>query len=466
LGIPPYVVRITGLSEAGQDFTGTGLIVSPRGHIATCRHVVVHDSKPAKEIWIHIPNQPKPWPYILMDQSEKTDLAVLEGLVPPTHDTSFATLHPHWHRDAQIGQEVAICGHSSANNYPHGQRYSCSISGFSEADGLVGIVGSINPGDSGGPVLDDKERVIGVIHVRDRTRTGQARFVPASRLISLLDKNEVPFQFAARIKGESDATLTHNPFIWRQGIGEAEAFFDREAEQRRLRDIIHTHQTCQIVGPRRIGKTSLLLELERSLHKWETKARVAYIDLHSAHCYTLSGWLAWVSEKFSWTQTATSLTEFNKRVEEMIKRSLIPVLLLDEFGAFTRRRNEFNEDFFWNLRSCAGTGMPIITASQKFLNELTDPEDPTSPYYNIFSPLELGPFSDEDMDDFLARSNMPRFDTAEQEAIKTFSKGNPLDLQVACFHVVECRSKGGPLKTALQRARRELKAYYPATTRR
>ena len=465
MDIPPYLVRITGQSQTGESFNGTGFIVSPKGHIATCRHVVFHDGKLAKEIQIYVPHYPDPWPYMLKDESEKADLAVLEGIVPPTNETSFATLHARWHHDAMIGQQVAIFGHSSAQNYPAGQTYLCSISGFSEKDGRVGVVGIINRGDSGGPVLDDKERVIGIIHARDKTRTGQARFIPVSLLIRLLDSNEIPFQKETRVDVRSEAHYRSNPFIWRQGITEADAFFDREAEQERLRAIIHTRQTCQIVGRRRIGKTSLLLELERSLSQSIQNAVVAYIDLHSAHCYTLSGWLAWVSEKFSWTKTATSLIGFNKLIEAMIARHLVPVLLLDEFESFTKRRNEFGRDFFWNLRSCAGSGMPIITASRKYLNEITDPDDPTSPFYNYFSPLDLGPFSDEDMDDYLSIPSFPRFEAAEKEAIKTFSKGYPLALQVACSHVVECRRKGLPLKTAIRGARQEMKVYSPPTTK-
>lgn len=463
LSIPPYIVRITGQSQAGQDFNGTGFLVSPKGHIVTCFHVVVHDGQRARSIKIYVPGYREAWEYVLRDSSKENDLALLEGVVPPSNDTPYATLHSNWHQDASIGQQVTIFGHSSADNYPAGQLYTCSISGFAEKDGRVGVVGDINPGDSGGPVLDDQERVIGIIHAKDRKRDGHARFIPASLLIDLLARNQIAFQKKSQIKvAPIKPAYTPNPFTWRKGITAADAFFNRENEQLTLRDLIHTRQNCQIVGPRRIGKTSLLLEVERALHNWEEKAVIAYIDLHDARCYTLLGWLGRVSKKLSWAKPAMSLPEFNERIEEMVSRNVLPVLCLDEFEEFTMRRDHFNRDFFMNLRHSGNQGMAIITASQKHLNELTEPDDPTSPFYNTFPLLKLGPLGKEDLNDFLSllRPNIPPFEPAEKEAIRAFSKGYPLALQVACFHVVNCKRSGVPLARAMEQAMEDLKSYW------
>lgn len=469
MGIPPYVVRITGESRAGQAFNGTGFIVSPKGHIVTCCHVVVQGGQPARKIKIYVSGYEDPWEYVLRDSSEENDLALLEGVVPPSTETPCATLHALWHQDANIGQQLAIFGHSSANNYPAGQRYACSISAFSEKDGRVGVNGDINPGDSGGPVVDDRERVIGMVHAKDRSREGQARFIPVSLLIDLLKKNDVAFQ--QKVQTESPAIkprYTHNPFTWRKGITAADAFFDRDDEQLTLRDYIHNRQNCQIVGPRRIGKTSLLLQVERTLHEWEERAVIAYVDLHDARCYSLVGWLAQVSKKLSWAKPAITLAEFNERIEVMVSQNVLPVLCLDEFEEFTMRRDEFSRDFFMNLRHCGNQGMAIITASQKHLNELTEPDDPTSPFYNTFPLLKLGPFLEDDVHDFLSllRPNVPPFEPAEKEVIRTLSKGYPIALQVASFHVLNSKRGGIPLDSAVRKAEEDLKSYWHSDTNR
>ena len=326
----------------------------------------------------------------------------------------------------------------------------------------------MNPGDSGGPVLDDHERVIGVIHEKDRKRDGHARFIPASLLIRFLKKNDVPFREDLQMKSPATKpSYTPNPFTWRKGITAPDAFFNRESEQLTLRDYIHNRQNCQIVGPRRIGKTSLLLQVERHLQSWEESAVLAYVDLHDARCYSLEGWLAKVSQKLSWSKPAATLAEFNERIEAMVSQNVLPVLCLDEFEEFTMRRQEFSRDFFMNLRHCGNQGMAIITASQKHLNELTEPDDPTSPFYNTFPLLKLGPFSEDDVHDFLSlmRPNVPAFESAEKEAILKLSKGYPIALQVACFHVLNSKRSGASLDSALRTAADDLKSYWHSDTK-
>lgn len=458
--MPSYVVRITGESSTGERFNGTGFLISARGHVATCCHVVTRNGRPAKRIHVYVQSYSDPWEYLIRDSSEEDDLALLEGVVPPTNDTPQAMLHDNWALDVKTGQGLAIYGHSSASNYPAGQRYPCVISAFSEKDGRVGVIGEVNPGDSGGPVIDDEERVIGIVYAKDRIRDGQARLIPVSLLINLLRRNKIPF-VKTLIQPSERKNYTPNPFTSRKGITVAEAFFNREDEQLRIRDYVHARQNCQIVGPRRIGKTSLLLQLERVVSEWEENAVLAYVDLHDSRCYQLSSWLNHVSEKFSWSRPATSLAEFSQRVEGMISQDALPVLCLDEFEELTMHRKEFSRDFFLNLRSCGNMGMAIITASQNQLNSLTDPRDPTSPFYNTFPLLRLRAFSDEDVNDFLStpRSGVGPFSPEQKEAIGAFAKGRPLALQVACYHVSNANRSGCSLTIALQKATEDFKAY-------
>lgn len=463
MSVPGYVVRITGEHDAGQVFNGTGFFVSTKGHVATCRHVVTHDGGPAKRIRVHVHSYSDAWEYLILDSSEADDLAILQGVVPPTNETAVAQLHSNWSRDVTSGQELIIYGHSSADNYPTGQQYPSTISAFSEKDGRVGVIGEINPGDSGGPVIDREKRVIGIVNAKDRSRDGQARFIPVSLLINLLIKNDISFGplHQAVFTDSAFADRAYNPFTSRKGIKDPDAFFNREHEQLTIRDFLHARENCQIVGPRRIGKTSLLLQVGRVISSWEKKASLAYVDLHDARSYQLFGWLDHVSRKFSWSRPATNLAEFARSVEEMISESLFPVLCLDEFDELSKRRDEFGRDFYTNLRSCGNMGMTIITASQKRLNHLTDPDDPTSPFYNTFPTVRLGAFSDATVTDFLSlsRGASPAFTPDQQRAIKAFSKGLPLALQVACFHVFEANANGGSLADALQKAEEDLKGY-------
>jgi class 3 adenylate cyclase len=254
-----------------------------------------------------------------------------------------------------------------------------------------------------------------------------------------------------------------NPFVWRKGITSAEDFFDREAEQRTLRAYLHGRQNCQVVGPRRIGKTSLLRQIERAGSAWERGAAVAYLDLQSPRCFTLGGWLTSAARQFRWPVTPTTLAEFADLVDDNVSHGLRPVLCLDEFEELTARRSEFARDFFLTLRSCAQSGLSIVTASRRSLSELTERGDPSSPFYNTFPIVRIGPFNPEDAQDFvnLHRHGVPAFTPEERAKLLDFAKGHPLALQVACFHVLEAKQDGETQTAALQKAADNMKAHLP-----
>jgi serine/threonine protein kinase len=261
------------------------------------------------------------------------------------------------------------------------------------------------------------------------------------------------------------SALVHNPFVWRAGITEGAAFFNRSREQRLVQEFVHKRQNCQLVGPRRIGKTSLLLQLERVIPLREPKAIVARLDLQLPQCFSLSGWLQRAGRQFGWKTPPAELAEFAERVEEMLAEGSRPILYLDEFAELTLRPREFTRDFFSTLRACGQQGLSIVTASDRPLSELTDPTDRVvSPFYNTFPLVRLGAFSHEDTAAFVAleRPGVPAFTPRERAAILEFAQGHPLALQVACFRVLEERGHGETLEAILRRAAEDMSAHLPS----
>jgi class 3 adenylate cyclase len=263
-------------------------------------------------------------------------------------------------------------------------------------------------------------------------------------------------------KGVIAPQATSNPFIWRSGITSADGFFNRDSEQGTLRSYLRGRQNCQVVGPRRIGKTSLLRQVERVARAWEKTAAVAYLDLQDPRCHTLAGWLRLAARQWGWADPAPAdLAEFADRLDGMRSAGRFAVLCLDEFEELAQRRVEFTRDFLLTLRSCAQAGMSIVTASQSPLSALTDAHDPSSPFYNTFPLLRLGPFADGDAADFVTirRPGVPPFTPEAKAAIPAFAKGHPLALQVACFHVVEAKLYGESLSVAIQKAMDDMRVH-------
>jgi hypothetical protein len=256
--------------------------------------------------------------------------------------------------------------------------------------------------------------------------------------------------------------VSPSPFSWRTGIRQPEAFFDRDTEQETLRKYLQDRQCCQIVGPRRIGKSSLLRQVERMAVHWGGNAVVAYLDLQDPRCFTLSGWLEHAARQLGLaTAGGMDLVKFSEGLDDLLNQGCQPILCLDEFEELTYRRQEFTRDFFAALRSCGQKPISILTASQRRLRELTDASDPSSPFYNIFPPLELGPFAPADAEDFVNvdRPGVSGFARAEKKRILDFAGGHPLALQVVCFHVLRAKETGNGLETGLANAADEMTGY-------
>jgi hypothetical protein len=248
-----------------------------------------------------------------------------------------------------------------------------------------------------------------------------------------------------------------NPFSMRGGIRDDALFYDRNRERGMLRDYLRGKQNCQLVGPRRIGKSSILLFIQRHCTEWSAGARVAYLDLQDPRYYTLAGWLKGIARGFALPQPLNSLSDLMEAIEDLIDRDIHPVLCLDEFGEMSRRTDQFSREVFLTLRACGQRGMSILTAAPKRLSELTDPGDDSSPFFNTFAVLEIDEFSRDDARRYveLERPGVLGFTKQETDRILEFAHGHPLALQSACFHVLAARESGEALPDVLARARVE-----------
>jgi hypothetical protein len=250
-------------------------------------------------------------------------------------------------------------------------------------------------------------------------------------------------------------TVEVNPFAIRGAIRDDAFFHDRLVECRMLRDYVRGRQNCQLVGPRRIGKSSVLLYVQRHAVEWVPTARAAYVDLQDPRCATLQGWLNEVARGLNLPKSPAKLTDFMEAVEDLLTGGVHPVLCLDEFGEMTRRPEAFPRDVFLTLRACGQRGMSILTGAPKRLSELTDPKDDVSPFFNTFPVVSLRGFSDADARSFVERERdgIPSFTATEINRILEFAQGHPAALQAACFHVLAARLSGDGISDALAHAR-------------
>ena len=182
-----------GGSNQSATATGTGFVVDGTGHIVTAAHVVEGASSISVKFQDGTTRTAK-----VLGTDEATDVAVL------SIDPSGLTLHPlalGSSASLSIGDEVAAIGdpftydRSLSTGVVSGlDRTISAPNGFTVAHAIQ-TDAALNPGNSGGPVLDASGRVIGIVdqiatNGSSQTSTGVGFAVPIDLVRSELSKLE------------------------------------------------------------------------------------------------------------------------------------------------------------------------------------------------------------------------------------------------------------------------------------
>lgn len=141
---------------------GSGVVIDAAGDILTSLHVV----KGAARILVTFADGTQSNAEIIVEQPEN-DIAVLQALDPPLSIFPAVLGNPN---SMRVGDEAFVVGN------PFGLYGSMStgvISGFNrtfrltnsdvELDGLIQIDAAVNPGNSGGPLLNRSGHVVGIV---------------------------------------------------------------------------------------------------------------------------------------------------------------------------------------------------------------------------------------------------------------------------------------------------------------
>lgn len=146
----PAIVSIEGDIPQGSS-SGTGCVISPDGYILTSSHVV----KNAKNIEVTM-NTGKVYPAKILKISGKNkDLAILK--IEPKTELKSVTLGNS--EDIKVGQRVLAIGNPFGFN---GTLTTGIISRIDYTNNRIQTDAAINPGSSGGPIVNINAEVIGI----------------------------------------------------------------------------------------------------------------------------------------------------------------------------------------------------------------------------------------------------------------------------------------------------------------
>jgi hypothetical protein len=262
-----------------------------------------------------------------------------------------------------------------------------------------------------------------------------------------------------------------NPFYHRGPVSDPGYFFGRGREIFYLFDLLRKGQSIAVSGPRRIGKTSLLMHLTdpavASAHACPPEA-MEFLLLDGG---TLDGlgeeeFYGAVARSLGGGPSALPYSDFLEQIRSAFsgggRRCL--VILLDEFE-LVAANPRFGSALFNRLRGLAAQ-YPIrfVTASKNPLWKLgrKNPETLASPFFNFFAPLTLGPMEETEARDLLSRLSTKAgtpFSDRTLETILGLSGPHPLFLQVAGYRAFEAADEKGNLPVeAVPRIRKRMLA--------
>lgn len=144
--LKPSVFFLRGTSEIG-----TGFLISDRGHILTCNHIVEENSVQV------INSQGSSLKASVVGRDSLTDLAILKIEEIEADPLSFAdpiTINE--------GQKVYALGHPSGLNFTVSQGIVSNRDRLRNGISHIQIDVSSDPGNSGGPIINERGEVVGI----------------------------------------------------------------------------------------------------------------------------------------------------------------------------------------------------------------------------------------------------------------------------------------------------------------
>lgn len=258
-----------------------------------------------------------------------------------------------------------------------------------------------------------------------------------------------------------------NPFFHRGPIHDARFFRDRSEEVAQARQLLSLGQSIAIVGPRRIGKSSLLLHLARLAGR-DGRDCYVYFDCEAwadaspeaLHALLVEALTGAQGQAAPWPATSAPLLPY-RAFRSAVRAAITPgqrlIFLLDEFESLSANPH-LDAGFFSGLRALATAGeVAFVTASARSLGWLTfaEPSALSSPFFNIFTQIRLKPFSDDAASalvrELAAEAGAPMADNTVDFVLK-LAGPHPFFVQMAAYYAfAQLDAPSGELAPAAQR---------------
>jgi hypothetical protein len=249
-----------------------------------------------------------------------------------------------------------------------------------------------------------------------------------------------------------------NPFFY-GGKVSPNLFVGRSQQLRRIFSCLEIANTGQlqsvsIVGPHRIGRSSLLNYITAKYHQHLQSPhlyRFVYVSPHDANCHTAGEFLCKVLDALALplhTHHNATLQEFQEAILLLNQNGIHPIICLDEFEDLLNT-NSFSDGFFDVLRHLMSeSALAFVIASTHPLSDLVLTEKYTSPFFNIFTIVQIGEFivaehlDEADLIVDRGRQCDYPFSDAETRLMRKLAGRHPYKLQLAGSLIYQSKMNG------------------------
>lgn len=257
-----------------------------------------------------------------------------------------------------------------------------------------------------------------------------------------------------------------NPFFHRGAIRRAQEFHGRDKEIAQILGLLRNGQSVSLIGPRRIGKSSLLLHLLRPTTRDAYDLAPPAALFLMIDCQELGGsppeevyeallmGLLDVAEDagihLDNASHAGSYRTLDRTLNHIYRRDVRVVVLLDEFELLAANPH-LTPYFFARLRGLTTKyGLAYLTASQRPLFDITaDEQILSSPFFNIFVTLPLGLYAAAEARSLLAarlHDTGFTFSPRLTAHLLHLVGPHPFFLHIAGYHAIQALAQGVDLE--------------------
>ena len=187
-------------AKSGGSFSGTGFVISPTGHIVTNNHVIAG----CGEIHGNLTGE-APVTLRVVSADKSNDLALLQG--PGASFKEFVKIRDHSIRSGDSVVAIGFPYHGLlTSDFTVTTGIVSSLSGVMNDSRFLQISAAVQPGNSGGPLLDTSGQIVGVVSskldaIKFASVTGNIPeninfAIKTGALRDFLDNSVVPYQTA------------------------------------------------------------------------------------------------------------------------------------------------------------------------------------------------------------------------------------------------------------------------------